>query len=128
MGRVRGDEIASHEHNGHVADRHGDPGKDQTGQQATEEPTGGLKVQEEEARAHFPAGRPSVCLEERERRSSGGGEKDEGRSRSLEAGGDRTRQLRLRHQGGRGGQLLTRARSRLPKENHYNALLTLSTQ
>merc|ERR1719193_1261733 len=49
------DEIASHEHNRHVADRHGDPGEDQTGQKATEEPTGGLKVQEEEARAHFPA-------------------------------------------------------------------------
>merc|ERR1712211_125782 len=48
--RVRGDEIASHEHNRHVADRHGDPGKDQTGQKATKEPTG-LKVQEEEAGA-----------------------------------------------------------------------------
>merc|ERR1712211_184448 len=45
-----------------------------------------------------------------------GGEEDEGRSRPLEAGGDRARQLRLRHQGGRGGQLLTRARSRLPKK------------
>merc|ERR1719328_937173 len=92
------DEIASHEHNRHVADRHGDPGEDQTGQKATEEPSGGL--------------------EERERGSSGGGEEDEGWSRPLEAGGDRARELRLRHQGGRGGQLLTRARSRLPKENH----------
>merc|ERR1712107_571036 len=48
----------------------------------------------------------------RERRSSGGGEEDEGRSRSLEAGGDRTRELRLRHQSGRGGQLLTKPSSK----------------
>merc|ERR1712088_313184 len=69
------------------------------------------------AGADFSAGRPSVGVEKRERRPGRRGEEDEGRGGLAEAGGDRARQLWVRHQGRRGGKLLTRASCcRLPQE------------
>merc|ERR1739844_81943 len=82
-----------------------------------EEQTGGIKMKKKKAGADFSAGRPSVGVEKRERRPGRRGEEDEGRGGLAEAGGDRARQLRVRHQGRRGGKLLTRASCcRLPQE------------
>merc|ERR1712032_1678894 len=86
------------------------------GSEETEEQTGGIEMQKEKAGEDFSVGRPSVGFEKRERRPGGLREKDEGRGGPVEAGGDRTRQLRVRHQGRRGGKLLTRACCRLPQE------------
>merc|ERR1711974_477988 len=104
------------EPNRHVTDRHGNPGENQVGQEETEEQTGCIKMQKEKAGADFSVGRQSVGFEKRECRPGGRREKDDGRGGPVEAGGDRARQLRVRHQGRRGGKLLTRACCRLPQE------------
>merc|ERR1712018_638552 len=105
----RGDEISSEQHDRHVANRHGDAGEDQVGQKEAEKQVGCVKMQKEEAGADFSVGRPGVGFEKRERRPGGRREEDEGGGGPAEAGGDRACQLRVRHQGRRGGKLLTRA-------------------